>query len=71
MSLEFNETCLAYSTRVGHSFTGVVALTFLLYIVQCVMLYVRIAIRAFLGPVIGGVLVQLVGFPSMAAVRNR
>ena len=27
-------------------------------------------IRNFLGPVIGGVLVQLVGFPSMANVRN-
>ena len=39
-------------------------------LVQCVMLYVLSSIRAFLGPVIGGVLVQLVGFPSMAAVRN-
>ena len=36
-----------------------------------VILYVLSFNRGFLGPIVGGVLVHQVGFPSMAAVRNR
>ena len=42
--------------------------------VNLLMMYVMLSFntyRGFLGPIVGGVLVHQVGFPSMAAVRNR